>query len=149
VIVRDAHHRILSTVRLSPFPFEACELAADSFDVEPYRHYVEWSRLVSWPSDGYRTLPTSLALATALCASHTTYRSAGLVALSKTPQRRVFARFGLAPSHDTPLSLPMRASADYWFLQAGIGQVIEKACRQIGVIQASDPLFNSEETTLP
>ncbi|NOK36001.1 hypothetical protein D7W79_10165 [Corallococcus exercitus] len=145
IVVRDPSGRILSTVRMTPFAFEASELVGDALDTCEYSNHIELSRLVSWRSDEYRTLPTTLLLARALCWAAREH--AGFVALAKLPQRRVFSRFGLTANHDTPLALPLRPGAGYWFLQARFDEIVQHAGRQIERLHAADPLFKPESTS--
>lgn len=126
VIVRDASSRLMSTVRLTPHPFESTLLTPEQTSVNRHSHYFELSRLVTWHGGDLPTLPTALALGTALLQARD-MGARGFVALARMPQRRVFAKFGLKPTHVTPVQIPSRESGDYWFLEAPLATVLEAA----------------------
>jgi len=126
VIVRDASSRLMSTVRLTPHPFESTLLTPEQTSAHRHSHYFELSRLVTWHGGELPTLPTALALGTALLQARD-MGARGFVALARTPQRRVFAKFGLKPTHATPVQIPSRENGDYWFLEAPITTVLEAA----------------------
>ncbi len=126
VTVRDRTGRLVSTVRVTPHPFESENLVTHEADVGPFCGHFELSRLVSWHGDEFRTLSSALALGTALlhaCSAE----ALGLVALARTPQRRVFAKFGLRPIHPSPVRVPIRENGEYWFLEAPIASVLGAA----------------------
>lgn len=126
VVVRDASGRLMSTVRLTPHPFESALLTPEQTSADRHGHHFELSRLVTWHGGELRTLPTALALGTALLQARS-MGARGFVALARTPQRRVFAKFGLRPTHAAPVQVAAREGGDYWFLEAPIATVLETA----------------------
>ena len=146
VVVRDSFGLVLSTVRMTPFPFETEGLIGDAVDFTPFQQCIELSRLVSWPDARFRTLPAALALATALQASMRCGDFAGFVALAKSPQRRVFSKFGLKPGHSTPIAVGLRGFGDYWFLHGALSDLVPHALRHIHRLYETDPQLVSEST---
>ncbi|KGE06012.1 hypothetical protein LA03_35410 [Burkholderia gladioli] len=126
VVVRDRDERLVSTVRVTAHPFEGESLVPAEANAQAFTGHFELSRLVSWRGEEFRTLSTALALGTALLRARAD-GSRGLVALARTPQRRVFAKFGLKPTHASPVEVPIRENGDYWFLEAPIASVVEAA----------------------
>jgi|GEM_PF-5310849 len=126
VTVHDRTGRLVSTVRVTPHPFESESLVLHEPDLGSFSGHFELSRLVSWHGDEFRTLSSALALGTALLHAWSA-QARGLVALARTPQRRVFAKFGLKPIHLSPVKVPIRENGDYWFLEAPIGSVLGAA----------------------
>lgn len=123
VTVRDRVGRLVSTVRITPHPFESESLVPHAADRGSLDGHFELSRLVSWHGDEFRTLSSALVLGTALLHAWSS-GALGLVALARTPQRRVFAKFGLKSIHPSPVKVPMRENGDYWFLEASIASVV-------------------------
>lgn len=126
VTVRDRTGRLVSTVRVTPHPFEIESLMPHEAGGHSFHGHFELSRLVSWHGDEFRTWSSALALGTALLHAWSA-QARGLVALARTPQRRVFAKFGLTPSHASPVKVPIRDNGDYWFLEAPIASVLRAA----------------------
>lgn len=124
VAVMDGGGRLVSTVRVTEHPFEGASLVPPETNAQVFTGHVELSRLVSWYSDEYRTLSTALTLGTALLLARAD-GAHGLVALARPPQRRVFAKFGLKPTHASPVAVSIRENGDYWFLEAPILSVVE------------------------
>lgn len=126
VVVLDEGGRIVSTVRVTGHPFEAGSLVPLDAHVQAFTDHFELSRLVSWSYDEFHALPTALALGTALLFASEN-GACGLVALARSPQRRVFAKFGLQPVHASPFGVPIRENGHYWFLEAPISSVVAAA----------------------
>ncbi|MCM2483561.1 hypothetical protein [Burkholderia glumae] len=142
VVVQDRNGRLLSTVRITSHPFEGGSLVPAHANARACTRHFELSRLVSWHGEEFRTLSTALALGTALLYARN--RGAlGLVALARTPQRRVFAKFGLKPTHVSPVTVEMRENGDYWFLEAPILSVVEAAFSYTVQLQNTIPSLAS------
>jgi len=142
VIVRDASGRLVSTVRLTPHPFESSLLTPEQTSTDRHGHYLELSRLVTWHGGEFPTLPTALALGAALLHAKD-MGARGFVAVARTPQRRIFAKFGLRPSHATPVQIPSREGGDYWFLEAPLDTVLEAATIYADRVLSSMPSTRS------
>ncbi|RKP52557.1 hypothetical protein D7S89_03365 [Trinickia fusca] len=145
VTVRDRTGQLVSTVRLTPHPFESEGLVPPEADAGAFSGHFELSRLVSWYGGEFRTLPTALALGIALLQARS-MGARGLVALARTPQRRVFAKFGLKPTHMSPLKVPIREDGDYWFLEAPIASVVDAAHAYTEQLQSTVPLLAPSST---
>ena len=126
VVVMDGSGRLVSTVRVTKYPFEGESLVPTEVNVQAFAGHFELSRLVSWHGDEFRTLSTALALGTALLLASAD-GARGLVALARTPQQRVFAKFGLKPTHASSVEVSIRENGNYWFLEAPISSVVEAA----------------------
>lgn len=146
VTVRDPTGRLVSTVRITPHPFEGANLVPFQADAESLVGHFELSRLVSWHRDEFRALPTALALGTALLRAHS-MGARGLVALARAPQRRMFAKFGLKPTHMSPVNVDVRENGDYWFLEAQITSVVEAAHAYTEQLLGADPLLALSSTS--
>lgn len=145
VVVRNSTGQLVSTVRITPGPFESEGLVPHDADAGTFSEYFELSRLVSWYDGEFRTLPTALALGIALLHARS-MGARGLVALARTPQRRVFAKFGLKPTHSSPVKVPIRENGDYWFLAAPITSVVIAAHAYTEQLLSSVPLLAPSST---
>ncbi|AOK55152.1 hypothetical protein WS63_32970 [Burkholderia stagnalis] len=145
VTVRDRAGRLVSTVRITPHPFESESLVPHEAHGNAFDGHFELSRLVSWHGDEFRTLSSALVLGTALLHAWSA-GALGLVALARTPQRRVFAKFGLKPIHPSPVKVPIRENGDYWFLEAPIASVVAAAHAYTGQLLNAVPLLVPSST---
>jgi hypothetical protein len=141
VTVWDRAGQLLSTVRITPHPFESEALVPHKAEARAFTGHFELSRLVSWYDGEFRALPTALSLGIALLHARS-MGARGLVALARTPQRRVFAKFGLKPTHMSPVKVPIREHGDYWFLEAPIASVVDAAYAYTGHLLSTAPLLS-------
>ncbi|WLH35733.1 hypothetical protein PSH79_00110 [Pseudomonas sp. FP2196] len=132
------HEQLVAVLRVTPSPFEWASLAHQhvSPTVVLSRH-VEFSRLITL-SRGHLAVPINslLAAATEWAIRHG-YQ--GVTALCRSPQRRLFQRFGLTPITSDPLHIEQRARGDYWLLSAQWQQILA------AVEQPDHPSFNTPE----
>ncbi|WP_455805981.1 hypothetical protein [Pseudomonas fluorescens] len=115
--------QLTAVLRVTPSPFEWASLAHQyvSPTVALARH-VEFSRLITH-SQQHRPVPTNALLAAATeWAIDRGYQ--GVTALCRSPQRRLFQRFGLTPITSNSLHIEHRARGDYWLLSAQWRQIL-------------------------
>lgn len=111
----EQNHRILGTVRTTPYPFELQGVRASFFRLgNQYRTHVEFSRLLV-ASSARDTALTRILLAAAFLHvvrdGHT-----GVVAIARAPQKRLFRKFGLT-AVTKAVRVPERQGAAYWMLE--------------------------------
>ncbi len=115
--------QLTAVLRVTPSPFEWASLAHQyvSPTVALARH-VEFSRLITH-SQQHRPVPINALLAAATeWAIVRGYQ--GVTALCRSPQRRLFQRFGLTPITSNSLHIEQRARGDYWLLSAEWRQIL-------------------------
>ncbi|QHC93106.1 hypothetical protein ACI514_25200 [Pseudomonas sp. M20] len=115
--------QLTAVLRVTPSPFEWASLAHQyvSPTVALARH-VEFSRLITH-SQQHRPALTNVLLAAATeWAIDRGYQ--GVTALCRSPQRRLFQRFGLTPITSSSLHIEHRARGDYWLLSAQWREVL-------------------------
>jgi hypothetical protein len=115
--------QIVAVLRATPSPFEWASLAHQhvSPTVALARH-VEFSRLITH-SQQHRPVSINGLLATATeWAIDRGYQ--GITAMCRSPQRRLFQRFGLTPITSNSLHIEHRARGDYWLLSAQWRQIL-------------------------
>lgn len=117
------HDHLVAVLRVTPAPFEWASLAHRH--VSPtmaLSRHVEFSRLITH-SRTHLPVPINclLAAATAWAINHG-YQ--GVTALCRTPQRRLFQRFGLTPITSDALQIEQRARGGYWLLSAQWQQIL-------------------------
>ena len=115
--------QLTAVLRVTPSPFEWASLAHQyvSPTVALARH-VEFSRLITH-SQQHRPALTNVLLAAATeWAIDRGYQ--GVTALCRSPQRRLFQRFGLTPITSNSLHIEHRARGDYWLLSAQWRQIL-------------------------
>ncbi|MFI8397816.1 hypothetical protein ACIGEI_24510 [Pseudomonas sp. NPDC078863] len=115
--------QLTAVMRVTPSPFEWASLANQyvSPTVALARH-VEFSRLITH-SQQHRPVPTNALLAAATqWAIDRGYE--GVTALCRSPQRRLFQRFGLTLITSNPLHIANRSRGDYWLLSAQWRQIL-------------------------
>lgn len=115
--------QLTAVLRVTPSPFEWASLTHQyvSPTVALARH-VEFSRLITH-SQQHRPVPINALLAAATeWAIDRGYQ--GVTALCRSPQRRLFQRFGLTPITSDSLHIEHRARGDYWLLSAQWRQIL-------------------------
>ncbi|WP_277759975.1 hypothetical protein [Pseudomonas sp. A34-9] len=115
--------QLTAVMRVTPSPFEWASLAHQH--VSPtvaLAQHVEFSRLITH-SQQHRPVPINALLAAATeWAIDRDYQ--GVTALCRSPQRRLFQRFGLTPITSNSLHIEHRARGDYWLLSAQWRQIL-------------------------
>ncbi|WP_339538818.1 hypothetical protein [Pseudomonas sp. RA_15y_Pfl2_54] len=116
------HEQLVAVLRVTPSPFEWASLTQQH--VAPtmvLSRHVEFSRLITL-SQNHLPVPINCLLAAATEWAITRGHE-GVVALCRSPQRRLFQRFGLTPITSEALHIEQRARGDYWLLSAQWKQV--------------------------
>ncbi|MBC3206141.1 hypothetical protein HU755_05030 [Pseudomonas sp. SWRI111] len=148
IVARSTHFlmyqrdQLVGVLRVTPSPFEWASLAQQylSPTVALARH-VEFSRLITH-SQQHRSVPINGLLAVATeWAINRGYQ--GITALCRSPQRRMFQRFGLTPLPSTALHIEQRARGDYWLLAAQWREIL--AALQQPVALNANPSENCDE----
>ncbi|PKA70182.1 MULTISPECIES: hypothetical protein [Pseudomonas] len=134
--------QLVAVLRVTPSPFEWASLAQRHLSptVALSRH-VEFSRLITHSQNQQPVWVNGLLAAATEWAIQRGYR--GVTALCRSPQRRLFQRFGLTPISADALHLDQRARGDYWLLSAEWGQIL--AAVQQPVHATANPLENHDE----
>lgn len=113
----------VAVLRVTPAPFEWASLAQQhvSPTVALSRH-VEFSRLIAHSPGHLPVLVNGLLAAATEWAIKHGYE--GVTALCRSPQRRLFQRFGLTPITTSSLHIEQRKRGDYWLLSAKWPQIL-------------------------
>ncbi|WP_025112272.1 hypothetical protein [Pseudomonas sp. H1h] len=117
------HEQLLAVLRATPAPFEWASLAQQhvSPTVALSRH-VEFSRLIAQSPNQLPIAVNGLLAAAAEWAIKHGYQ--GVTALCRSPQLRLYQRFGLMPIASNPLHIEQRARGEYWALSAEWRQIL-------------------------
>lgn len=136
------HDQLSAVLRVTPTPFEWVALAHRhvSPTVALSRH-VEFSRLITLSQNPLPVPVNSLLAAATEWSIKRGYE--GVIALCRSPQRRLFQRFGLTPITSEALHIEQRARGDYWLLSAQWQQILA-ALQQPDYFPANPPENHDE-----
>lgn len=105
---------VIGALRLTTAPFElVTETSLSSVD-DDYAHHMEFGRLVMTGDAGFRA-PAEKLMASG-CLMALDHGKAGVIAMCRPAQARLFERYGLARIVEQPLVLPQRDHGTYWLL---------------------------------
>lgn len=121
ILTRSSHFMVykseemIATLRATRCPFELA-IVSDILARETvsFRDYVEFSRLLS--SDGSRTAWVGPALLADACRWSIEQGFAGIIAVTRRSQKRLFERFGLKARFEAPVKLKDRGEGEYWLM---------------------------------
>jgi hypothetical protein len=105
---------LIGALRLTAAPFELVAETGLSSLEDGYVHHMEFGRLVMTGDAGFRT-PAEKLMASG-CLRALDHGKAGVVAMCRPVQARLFERYGLARIVEQPLVLPLRDHGTYWLL---------------------------------
>ncbi len=119
-IRREGH--IVGAMRATPMPYELSFLAPSDF-LQRYcpANYLEFGRLVTSAANDVAAI--SRTLIASACLHGVTHQFAGVVAMCKSPQRRLFERFGLTAVPEQ-FTVAERNDGKYWLLIASWADII-------------------------
>lgn len=131
--------QLMAVLRVTPSPFEWASLAHQHLSpTQALSRHVEFSRLITL-SQGHLPVSVNCLLASATeWAIKRGYE--GVTALCRSPQRRLFQRFGLTSITTDSLHIEQRARDDYWLLSAQWPQILA------AVQQPAHTALNSPES---
>lgn len=116
--------QIVGTMRATPAPHELCTLApAEVLARGSFPQRLEFGRLVS-TGTGEDVAAISKKLIAAACLFGVTHGHQGVIAMCKSPQRRLFERFGLS-AVPPQFVVPERNEGHYWLVQASWQEIID------------------------
>ncbi|MDP9712000.1 UNVERIFIED_ORG: hypothetical protein J2X80_004101 [Pseudomonas fluorescens] len=117
------HDRPTAVLRVTPAPFEWASLAQQQLSpATTLSRHVEFSRLISHSQTQFPMSINGLLAAATEWAVARGYE--GVTALCRSPQRRLFQRFGLTPITTDALRIEQRQRGDYWLLSAQWQQIL-------------------------
>ncbi|QRX84054.1 GNAT family N-acetyltransferase [Glaciimonas sp. PAMC28666] len=117
----EYNFEIIGSLRTTPHPFELTALAAAFSELATaYQSHLEFSRFVV-RADTQNPILSKKLLENAFLYARQQYL--GVIAVCRTPQRRLFERFGLRAIHQTAITLPKRNNGDYWILEGNCDEV--------------------------
>lgn len=133
---------LMGALRLTAAPFELAEETGVSWVNQEYSNHMEFGRLVMASAAGYRAPAEKLMAAGCLHALEA--GKAGVVAMSRPVQARLFERYGLKPIVPFPSILPQRDNGTYWLLAASWSSMFEPIARiAAAILRRRDNLIAS------
>jgi len=111
----EHNSEIVGSMQATPYPFELIGLGEYFSDLaDAYQKHIEFGRFVIQAESKHRILTRKL-LASAFI--YATQQYLGVIAACRTPQKRLFERFGLHAINQIPIILPERQNGAYWMLE--------------------------------
>lgn len=118
------HGQIVGAMRATPAPYELAVLAPpDVWARCSYPKRLEFGRLVS-TGTGEDVAVISKKLIAGACLFGVIHGFQGVIAMCKSPQRRLFERFGLS-AVSPQFAVPERNEGQYWLVQASWQKIID------------------------
>lgn len=118
----EQNAQVVAALRITPYPFEINTAVDDAYQVGvEYDQYIELSRLVVTAGADSRLV--TLKLMAAACQHILNGKHAGIVAMCRFAQRRLFERVGLRAIHQTSIRLEKRNSGEYWLMAGSIEDI--------------------------
>ncbi len=137
--------QLIGAIRLTEMPFELLTEMGVPPMADIYAGHMEFGRLVMTADAGFRTAAEKLmALG---CLRALDLGKAGVIAMCRPAQTRLFERYGLVRIMDAPLILPHRNNGKYWLLASSwqsMAAPIERIAAQI----RQQKIFSEKESLL-
>ncbi|MGS0740342.1 hypothetical protein ACVBEF_00635 [Glaciimonas sp. GG7] len=127
----ECDSKIVGTLRATPYPFELLVVGGYFKEKgESYKNHIEFGRLVIDSDNGSKAIAKMLIASAFLYSLQNGY--SGIVAICRTPQKRLFGRFGLYSINKTALILSDRKSGSYWMLEGSCQSILCSVIERIG-----------------